>query len=61
MVLFLFCYLHFFISGEEVALRLRTIDSSGNKTLFLKTRRDINHILDQAEMEMINQQQPPQH
>ncbi|CAD5224422.1 unnamed protein product [Bursaphelenchus okinawaensis] len=42
------------VFGEETAMRLRAIDSSGDRALFLKARRIINNALEEAEMEMHN-------
>ncbi|CAD5233120.1 unnamed protein product [Bursaphelenchus xylophilus] len=42
------------VFGEETAMRLRAIDSSGDRALFLKARRSINNALEEAEMEMNN-------
>jgi hypothetical protein len=38
--------------GEETSIRLRSIAESGNRTLFVETRRKINDVLDEAELKL---------
>lgn len=37
-------------------MRLRAIDGAGHRTLFMQVRREINDVLDKAELELHNKQ-----